>query len=195
MKIRQGFVSNSSSSSYTCNVCGFSEYLWEAPEGFKYCVLGHGLCEECYEVSGSLIEELSKLPAEDALERLGYDIKYSYAQDLLERLKSCNNNQDIIYDLFYDLLTEGELSDELCPVCQLEVITDADMKRYLMKISGIKPETVFEHVKSQNKRRRKLYDHEYITYVCSKLAKDTIELAKEVTQKFEDYGSFKGFIK
>jgi len=143
MKIRTGFVSNSSSSSYTCNVCGFSEHLWQAPEGFKYCVAGHGLCEKCYEISDSLAEELSKLSSEEVLTRLGFDIKYH--PDLLEQLKSCNNDHDIIRDL----LSEDELIEELCPVCQLEVITDADMKRYLIKISGIKPETVFAHVKSQ----------------------------------------------
>jgi len=47
MKIRLGFVSNSSSSSYTCDLCGTeSEASWDTPDGWRYCDTGHCLCED-----------------------------------------------------------------------------------------------------------------------------------------------------
>jgi hypothetical protein len=49
MKIRSGFVSNSSSSSFTCDVCGRTESGWDASLrefGMVECVKGHIFCEE-----------------------------------------------------------------------------------------------------------------------------------------------------
>ncbi len=51
MKIRQGFVSNSSSSSFICNVCGESSEGWDAsPWDSEYesyqCLSGHVFCRE-----------------------------------------------------------------------------------------------------------------------------------------------------
>jgi len=42
MKIRNGFVSNSSSSSFTCDVCGMSESGWDAsPTDFGWITCVH----------------------------------------------------------------------------------------------------------------------------------------------------------
>ena len=49
MKIRLGFVSNSSSSSFTCNICGHTESGWDLPlseAGFIECSNYHIFCEE-----------------------------------------------------------------------------------------------------------------------------------------------------
>jgi hypothetical protein len=49
MKIRTGFVSNSSSSSYTCEVCGEEASGWDlCPSecGMIECARGHVFCEE-----------------------------------------------------------------------------------------------------------------------------------------------------
>lgn len=49
MKIRSGFVSNSSSSSFMCDVCGRTESGWDAclrDFGMVECVNGHEFCEE-----------------------------------------------------------------------------------------------------------------------------------------------------
>ena len=47
MKIRKGLVSNSSSSSFVCDVCGHSEGGWDRSAGelgFAVCVNGHTIC-------------------------------------------------------------------------------------------------------------------------------------------------------
>ena len=48
MKIRKGFVSNSSSSSFICEVCGSAESGYDMSTrdaGFYRCVSGHEFCE------------------------------------------------------------------------------------------------------------------------------------------------------
>jgi len=47
MKIRQGFVSNSSSSSFTCDVCGRTRSVWDmnlTEIGMMQCENGHTVC-------------------------------------------------------------------------------------------------------------------------------------------------------
>jgi len=45
MKIRKGFVSNSSSSSYICDICGDAFEMWdESPTSCEY---GHYFCYDC----------------------------------------------------------------------------------------------------------------------------------------------------
>ena len=49
MKIRQGFVSNSSSSSFICDICGDISSGWDASPselGFQMCENEHYFCEE-----------------------------------------------------------------------------------------------------------------------------------------------------
>ena len=49
MKIRNGFVSNSSSSSFTCEICGNSESGFDASPydlGFVVCINDHIICED-----------------------------------------------------------------------------------------------------------------------------------------------------
>jgi hypothetical protein len=48
MKVRTGFVSNSSSSSFTCDGCGNTESGWDlclSEAGMVDCEVGHCLCE------------------------------------------------------------------------------------------------------------------------------------------------------
>ncbi len=49
MKTRQGFVSNSSSCSYTCIICGEKEegWDWDIPGDFAECVHGHLFHQDC----------------------------------------------------------------------------------------------------------------------------------------------------
>ena len=46
MKIRQGFVSNSSSSSFVCEACDEVIEAYDG-EGNNECVSGHSLCDSC----------------------------------------------------------------------------------------------------------------------------------------------------
>lgn len=63
MKLRKGFVSNSSSSSFICDVCGdCSEvYEGESEEGpVNQCKEGHSWHDECFPINGSRYEVSEK---------------------------------------------------------------------------------------------------------------------------------------
>ena len=53
MKIRGGFVSNSSSTSFVCNLCNRSEFGWDWDEacghGMAVCEHGHMMCIEHFD--------------------------------------------------------------------------------------------------------------------------------------------------
>jgi hypothetical protein len=49
MKIRRGFVSNSSSSSFLCDICGNIEEVYDGEsEGWSQCKEGHTWEDECF---------------------------------------------------------------------------------------------------------------------------------------------------
>jgi len=192
MKIRAGFVSNSSSSSYTCNVCGFSEEGWDSPDGFLYCESGHGLCHDCNDINDKTISEVSKLSPEKIVEKLGFS--GNYGDELCNDLRNAKSEKDL-NDIVHDAIMYDELSSGFCPVCQFEVISEYDMKQYLVKVSKITTDEVFQKIKMVNKRRKKLYNHEYVSYVCGELGVNTIEFSEEIKSKFSNYDDFRSFIK
>ena len=83
MKYRSDFVTNSSSSSYTCDICGRTESGWDmglSEAEMVECVNGHTFCaDEMLELSK---EQLIKLILSIASEDDGED----YSENALKRL-------------------------------------------------------------------------------------------------------------
>ena len=149
MKIRSGFVSNSSSSSFICCVCGRNEVVYDGSlgdVGMAQCVHGHTICQE-------------------------------------EMLKGGTKDES-----YY------EISPENCPVCQFKESSSVDMAKYLLKETKIPREEVFAEVKKVNKRRKKLYDQEYILYACQKSNLDGTKLLPTIRKKFKTYEDFLDYI-
>jgi hypothetical protein len=65
----------------------------------------------------------------------------------------------------------------------------------LKKKYNIPESEVFEEVKKLNKRRKKLYDNEYMNYVYSKFNIQESELLLELKNTFETYKKFLESIK
>lgn len=96
MKTRKGFVSNSSSSSFICDVCGKAEGGWDLTLEDAYMIE----CEKCNSIMCyDHVGEGSSVP----------DHK-------------CEESDDGV-----------QLKREFCPVCNMEVVTDADLGLYLYK--------------------------------------------------------------
>jgi hypothetical protein len=151
MKIRTGFVSNSSSSSYICDVCGYSEYLWEPPYGFTYCCKGHGLCKDCFTIDDTKITEIANLSADEIMKVFGLREDCKWHQISIKCIK-----EDKSEDLIRELVTEDELIEEFCPICSFEV---------------------------------------YVAYVCGELGKNTVKIAEEIKDRFDNYQEFMEFIR
>jgi len=81
-----------------------------------------------------------------------------------------------------------------CPVCQFEIYSEDEMSLYLEKTREVSRDEVFAKIKEMNKRRRKLYDAEYITYVCEKFDLNDNILLKEVKERFSNFGEYYAFI-
>jgi len=103
MKIRKGFVSNSSSSSFVCEVCGEEvsgmDMSLEEAEMYE-CKNGHTFCQYHALDNEALEERLSGGGDED---------------------------EDELSDLIY------KLPEQYCPLCHFDSVCEADLIRYLLK--------------------------------------------------------------
>ena len=162
MKIRTCFVSNSSSSSCVCDICGRSETGWDMSardaEMFT-CVHGHTVC------------------LEEAV--MDFD-------EYIESLQGKEENETEIEtsDLYY------EAPEALCPICSMLEFSKADLARYLKKKTGISREEAFEVVKAANRRRKKLYEGEYVMYALTKTGGKMEDLVTEIKTKCPTYTDF-----
>lgn len=201
MKIRKGFVSNSSSSSFVCDVCGLTQSGWDMSldEAEMYeCENGHIFCE------GHILEPTQ----EQIQDYLKYVIKEEEIEDyeieewLEEKCYSSLEDVKSLYDI--EDLSRGYGSGEgsrysipefMCPLCNFEELSQADAREYLFKITGCQPSIVFEEIKKINKRRKKLRDSEYVSYILNKMGKTETELLGEIEERFNgSYKEFKKFI-
>lgn len=145
MKVRSGFVSNSSSSSFVCDVCGNEQSgmdLCLSDAEMFQCVNGHTICE-------------SHRVAEVALEakrKLILDNKYS--DD--EQIDAAENMSDADFAEFWDdnnLDSEFELDyeapEETCPVCQFKSVDMSEVARYFMRKEGIPKESMPNYLKAE----------------------------------------------
>lgn len=151
MKLRKGFVSNSSSSSFICDVTG------EDVSGWNMCLSEAGMCE-CENGHIFLDEYLVGEVDED--------------------------NDDWRY----------EVTGANCPICSMTHNSSANLKAYLSKTTKHKPSDIFAEIKAENKRRRVMRDHEYVSRVCTKLGKSKADINNEIKAKFKNYTAFLKFL-
>lgn len=196
MKIRLDFVTNSSSSSYVCEICGRTESGWDLGLSdceMMECVNGHVFCyDESLEMPSK--KEIIQMILENEWNK---DVRTSrsdgykdYTEDELLAM-----SKD---DLFNDFCSESgcyEVPECVCPICQFIEYSEYDLSAYLLKEYGISRDEVFAEVKKLNRRRRKLYENEYITYVCKKFGLNPAEVVTGWKEKFGTYSDFKRWLR
>jgi len=143
MKIRNGFVSNSSSSSFTCDVCGTTESGMDAGLSdfdMSQCEHGHTFCN-CHQTKtadslpcdfkrNSLIEREEGRTYKDPVKRAAE----------VARLKELG--EDDVNDEFNDSQDDYEMLSCLCPLCTMDKMDDNDVMRYLLTKIGTTKEEV-----------------------------------------------------
>lgn len=196
MKFRTSFVTNSSSSSYVCEICGRSESGWDLclSECDMYeCVNGHIFCcDEALEKPTK--EEMIKTILENEYNKECWDGSLLDYREFTEEEISAMN-EDIIFEKF---MSEGgyyDVPECMCPICQFIEYSEYDLSAYLLKEYGVSRDEVFEEVKQLNKRRKKLYENEYITYVCKKFDLNPTEIVAGWKEKFSTYHKFKRYLR
>lgn len=187
MKIRSDFVTNSSSSSYICEICGNECSGWDVDlrdYDMCECENGHVLCQE--HLLNPPREEKIKIILENRYwneETREYDI--AYTREELEGM-----DDDELYEILLGSESYYEIPEYLCPICQFEEYSSNDMVRYLLTRYKVPKDEVFAEIKKQNKRRRKLYDHEYIAYVVDKYGLKLGDIQAKWKEEFKSYKDF-----
>lgn len=187
MKIRSDFVTNSSSSSYICEICGNECSGWDVDlrdYDMCECENGHVLCQE--HLLNPPREEKIKIILENRYwneETREYDI--AYTREELEGM-----DDDELYEILLGSESYYEIPEYLCPICQFEEYSSNDMARYLLTRYKVPKDEVFAEIKKQNKRRRKLYDHEYIAYVVDKYGLKLGDIQAKWKEEFKSYKDF-----
>ena len=169
MKIRTGFVSNSSSSSYICEICGSvmedDDDMVTCEREHTFCIyhLKHALFSK--EIVSAYVARSESLPDDSKQEliRLIRAVDLSTFNQLRESLYSESDNPTLhqidvlLDDLGYNVerwhLRE-DLPPEYCPICNLEVITDSDLINYFTASTRMSRNDVIAAV------RRRFKDYE-----------------------------------
>ena len=199
MKFRKDFVTNSSSSSYVCEICGRTESGWDISLSeceMMECVNGHVFCcDEALEKPSKA--EMIKTILENKwneIDRFNWTTKnYDHKEYTEEELLTFDDDE-----LFCDFYTENgyyNVPECMCPICQFIEYSEYDLSAYLLKEYSISRDEVFSEVKQLNKRRKKLYENEYITYVCKKFDLNPTEIVASWKEKFNTYSEFQKWLR
>ena len=188
MKFRKDFVTNSSSSSFVCEICGAEGSGWDASvEDFDMfeCENGHVLCRE-HMLNPSREEQINEILKNDYWNEETREYDLHYTREELEAM-----DDDELFETLLGSERYYEVPECLCPICQFEEYSSYDMASYLLTQYKVPKDEVFAEIKKQNKRRRKLYDYEYIAYVVDKYGLKLGDIQASWKEKYKTYHDFK----
>lgn len=167
MKIRTGFVSNSSSSSFICDVSGetYSGYDAGLEDFYLYqCENDHTFLEDYLTGDINDGEELYKFMLKSLTNDMKYDIckKYSKKHTYDLTLEQIEEAKQLALEKIKEVKEEGTYDDLLheytsefrynlpscfCPICSLDKFKDKEFKKYMIKISSKTEEQIKKEIK------------------------------------------------
>lgn len=158
MKYRKDFVTNSSSSSFVCDVCGYEcsgMDMGLSDAGMYQCVNGHTFCEdESIKMNKEeMIAEILKMEFYDHYDETNK--RHVYTKKTKEEVESMN--EDEMDDILFD--DRGAVPECVCPICQFKEGTYDDIAKYLMKKHGTNYRDVLVEMKHAFGTYEKLKDY------------------------------------
>lgn len=160
MKLRYGFVSNSSSCSFVCCICGEIESGMDACLSdfeMSSCINGHEFHHECAKIddpeSAYDTFEAKKKYVISCIENAKITSWYTKTdkETELEEVKvyTEENNEEELNDSFNDYFADHGISKELCPICNMKCFTDSDLMEYLIVNSGKTRKQIEKEIKKE----------------------------------------------
>lgn len=158
MKIRSGFVSNSSSSSFICDLCGETRSGWDMSlneAGMTQCEHGHTLCDEHYINGGDLsTDDKQKFLIKSYNNRINgyYKNKPEQQKEYYDAIKNVVNlNEDQLNSECNDFELNYSFPSEFCPICRLDNIQDDTILNYIIKKFNINKDKIKTEIKTKYK--------------------------------------------
>jgi len=166
MKFRFGFVSNSSSSSFTCPTCntaysGYDCYPGE-DRNHRTCENGHVFCGDLYKPEEIIFtDELKKKARElylkNVTERNNSYHRTMTPQEIEKKIKRLMEDFDASSDenklSHYKDLTGydswHDISMNYCPICTMKVVAAQDVFAFLVKGTNLSYEQLVEGIKAK----------------------------------------------
>ncbi len=145
MKIRKGFVSNSSTTSFRCDVCGEEYAERDASlsdcEMFK-CINNHTICIE-HEIL--VTDDIKKTMLLNYTSKWSNDGGESVRTRAKELIDDNGNWEDYFYSTFGDY--DYESPSERCPICQFQEISNSEAIEYIFKKNNTTKEEIMKEMK------------------------------------------------
>ncbi len=131
MKIRNGFVSNSSSSSFTCDVCGTTEAGMDASArdfDMSECVNGHVFCNDHAPESNPMTPKQYRDLIKIQIESCTWLKPERIQSDIAEMEEVTDDN---IEDFYNENYSDNGVPECQCPICTFKELSDVEGFEYL----------------------------------------------------------------
>lgn len=163
MKIRKGYVSNSSTSSFVCDVCGRVEAGYDLmlkEVEMLMCKCGKCYCEKHMMSStrvADALKALEKYKDDDDISDLYEKLSKMNLDDVFSQNTSADDWNNFVS--FFKNLNSGDYMPScLCPFCNLEYISDIDMLDYVLHVCNLEKNQIEKEMKERFKTRNELID-------------------------------------
>lgn len=148
MKIRKGFVTNSSSSSFVCVVCGAVESGMDvslSEVGYKECGNGHILCGGHAPEDSSIEDKSDEEILAIARSMTSWDVKYDVEQ--YDKATTDLEREDRLDNLKETM--ENTILPEDCPVCSFNEFSADDLPAIICHVTGKSRKEILEGLKKE----------------------------------------------
>ena len=177
MKIRKCYVSNSSSSSFVCEVCGNIESGWDSSfsdVGMAICTCGHVICEahiqgDRYSVSAIYSEVKRQLSVgysefaeflETSWPTWERDMTSVDGDLSIDDVIPAEVDEDAFWSYLYDEYgTYDTIPSVCCPICTFTRIRNADFCDYLLKRTGQTSQQIEDEIKDRFRTYEKFQEY------------------------------------
>jgi hypothetical protein len=169
MKIRKGFVSNSSSSSYICEICE------EEMGDYHYsCENGHMFCEDHLEEDDF---KILKLDMESLKNNKPTNKDMTEDVEKYFKMVEDKKSEEEIVDEFEEWIDElkYEIPQSACPICNLTHIDDYVLNSYIFKRNNINKEDILKEIKMSFNSLEELNNEEKLKVHFRKIKLDKLK--------------------